>query len=151
MTGKRSPGPDTPGQTFTDHRFALRCRYPAITPQGRPIIIHETERPGLLRAYLISQDSQEVYFEITRYAGISASELYRTHRQELEQRFAGLAITPLEPAELVSQAALKYAFVWEQGRRTAYLVETSQALYRLLYNPDSQLNEQILSTVEWSD
>jgi hypothetical protein len=138
-------------QTFTDPRFALRCKYPAVTPQGKPVIIHETERPGLLRAHLISQDSQEVYFEITRYSGLTASTVYQMHRQELEQRFAALAITPLEQGTLVSKPAQTYSFEWQQGKRLVYLVQTGQSTYRVLYNPKLPLNAQILATLEWSD
>lgn len=111
--------------------------------------MRERAQRGILRAHLVSPESTEVYFEITCFSDLTARDIYQRHRLELEQRFADLAIAPLEPAELASRPALSYSFTWGEGRRAAFLIEAGEEVCRILYDPVSPLNAQIFATIEW--
>lgn len=105
----------------------------------------------MLRAHLVSPDSQEVYFEITCYIGLPVNAIFNAHVEELVNKFILLAVTPLETAELAARPAYVYEFGWKEGTRVAFLVETGPVVYRILYNPALPLNERILATIEWLD
>lgn len=105
----------------------------------------------MLRAHLVSQDSQEVYFEITCYFSLPVNAIFNAHVEELVNKFLFLVVTPLETAELASRPGYVYDFAWKEGARVAYLVESGPLVYRILYNPNLPLNLRILETTEWID
>jgi hypothetical protein len=139
-------------QLFSEPGFALRFRYPAETPGGNVVDRIEEAREGVQRVHLISRDSAEVYFEVRRYADLAPLVAYERQKAELEQRFAqeSFAITALQMTELASRPALSYSFTWGQKARVALLVPEAPALYRIIYDPQSDLNAQVLATVEFS-
>lgn len=135
---------------FSDSRFGVRFRYPNPTPQGYPVEVRETDQAGLLRAHLVSNDSQEIYFELTRYSDISAQAAYAELEAALKGRFGkDVIMSELQDGTLAGLPVLECAFRWPQGERRVIFVQRDEALYRLLYNPQSPLNEQILAAVEF--
>ncbi len=101
------------------------------------------------RRHLRSAGSDEVYFEVTRYTGLTASEEYRVHSGYLQGRFRKLAITTLEEEPIGAQPAWRYRFEWDGGARAVVLAERGPETYRIIYNPRSKLNEEILGTVRF--
>jgi hypothetical protein len=136
-------------QVFSHPAFALRWRYPAVTPAGQAVEQIEEEREGVWRAHLRSRDGRELYFEVRRYPELTPQAAYERHRAELAQRFEGegLALTPLEETELAGRPAWTYSFQWSENARVALLAPDGPALYRLIYDPRSELNRQVLGTV----
>jgi hypothetical protein len=139
-------------QQFSDPDLALRWRYPAVTPEGHAVDRLEEERYGVRRVHLTSRDSLELYFEVRRYPALAPGTAYEGQRAELAQRFEheGFTITPLEATQLAGRLALTYSFQWSQRARVALLVAEGPALYRLIYDPLSDLNAQVLATVEFT-
>lgn len=137
-------------QLFTDPKFKLRFKYPVRTPQNHTVETVAGQNDDLIRIHLISRDSQEVYFEVTRYYTLSVQGEYRTHKVYLEQRFEaeGFAITDLTDFHLGELRAYQYSFRWDDKQRVVILTEQDQVTYRIIYDPDSPINEQILSTIE---
>jgi hypothetical protein len=138
-------------QQFKDSRFSLRFKVPERTPQGRFVNKTESEQGDPIRVHFISQNSKELYFEVTKYERLSAQTEYQQHRANLEKRFSEFFITELKEMNWKSHSAYEYSFEWEQGKRSVILVGRNTDVYRFLYDPRSPLNLQILSTVEWVD
>ena len=138
-------------QLFTDRRFELTFHYPATTPRGHAVEKTEGQQDDVLRVHLVSRDSQELYFEVVKYPNLLPREEYEQHRAYLEQRFDDLAITELKETSLASQLAYAYSFKWGNGERAVLLIHKDRATYRIIYDPHSPLNPQLLSTIEFID
>jgi hypothetical protein len=138
-------------QLFTDPKFKVRFKYPVSTPQNHNVETLTGQSDDSIRVHLISRDSQEVYFEVTRYFTLSVHGEYRTHKAYLEQRFEaeGFSITELTDHKLGESPAHQYSFRWDNKQRVAILVQQGQVTYRILYDPQSNINAQILSTIEF--
>jgi hypothetical protein len=98
---------------------------------------------------MLAPKSREVYFEVSKYSLVDAEEEYRQHIRSLSEQFQTVTTTELIETVFTSLPAVEYTFEWVSGIRTVILVERSDATYRILYDPRSALNRQILSTVEW--
>ena len=137
-------------QLFVDPRFQVKFKYPVTTPQGHIIEREESQSNDFTRVHLISPNSREVYFEVRRYHDMLPQEEYRRHREYLEKQFEshGFASTGLTERTLGVSTAYEYSFQWVKKRRVAILVLREQAIYRIIYDPNSAVNVQILSTIE---
>jgi len=76
-----------------DSRFALQFRFPPRTSQGYPVDKTESQQDEAVRVYFFSRDSQELYFEVTRYYALGAQAEYRRHWQHLEKQLDEFRIT----------------------------------------------------------
>jgi hypothetical protein len=136
-------------QTFAHPEFALRFRFPITTPQGQSIEIRESEDEEIRRVHLITEDRQAVYFEVTYYAEQAAEQTYQQLKQEGERATEAVEIDDLQTVAFGGLPAFAFNFKRGELERAVILVPRQQALYRLLYNPQSSLNRQILGTVEF--
>lgn len=136
-------------QEFKDSRFAFWFKYPGLATNGEHVDRVETQQDGMLRVHVLSPKSREVYFEVSKYDLLNAESEYQRHKAYLLKQFYPLALTELKETLCGSLPGYEYTFEWEQGIRTVILVERDNATYRILYNPRSPINLQILSTVQW--
>jgi hypothetical protein len=135
---------------FTDSRFALGFRYPQATPQGHIVEWAESQKDDVVRVHFTSKDSQELYFEVTKYFGLPAQVEYQQHKESLEERPEEFVVSGLKEIHWMSQPAYEYSIKWDNRARMVILLETDDATYRILYDPYSPLNIQILSTLQWA-
>lgn len=136
---------------FNDSRFALSFKYPGETPQGHLVEQIEGQKNDALRIHFISKERKELYIEVTKYHALPARVEYAQHKRELENRFEELYITELRTTVWKSLPAYEYSFEWSQDARSVILVERNDITYRILYDPRSPLNTQVLSTIEFFD
>jgi len=136
---------------FKDSRFSLQFRYPPNTPQGYFVNKSESQQDDALRVHFVARDSQELYFEVTKYPAFLAQVEYQQHKADLEKRLDEFRITELKKITWKSLPAYEYSFEWSRGTRSVILFERNGATYRILYDPRSPLNNQVLSTLEWTD
>ena len=137
-------------QHFSDPRFAFGFQYPQITPQGHLVEKAESQDQVIVRIHFRSKDSHELYFEITKYFDLPAQVKYQRHKESLEIRLEQFSISGLKEIRWLSQPAYEYSFKWHKGARVVRFIETESATYRIIYDPNSPLNVQILSTVQWT-
>ena len=137
-------------EIFIDRKFRLCFKYPAMTPQGQLVDLEQSQNHDSTRVHLISRDSQEVYFEVRQYRNLLPQEEYQRHKAYLEKRFAleGFAITELTDQMLGVLSARQYSFRWDDKQRVAILIQENEVTYRIIYDPRSLINVQILSTLE---
>ncbi|GAB4157796.1 MAG: hypothetical protein Fur0021_27040 [Candidatus Promineifilaceae bacterium] len=146
--------PDTPKswQIFQEADFALRFRYPAVTPQGRAVERRAYTQPDRQRIHFFSTEAEGVqhegvYFEITRYQDLLPQTEYAQHKAALTTHRPEVRFTPLTAGILNGITALHYTFILSDKQRAVVLLPLPDATYRLLYNPRSPLNLDILATV----
>ena len=139
-------------QTHVDARSGLSCRYPAVTPGGKAVDVIEEDVDGVARVHLISRESAEVYVEVRRFPDLTPESEYAGHTATLADRFAteGVVISDLTPKELAGQRAQTYRFAWGPNERVVLLVQRRRALYRVIYDPGSDLNVAIVQTLAFA-
>jgi hypothetical protein len=135
---------------FSDPRFALAFHYPDPTPGGKPITVRESQPGGAIRVHLISVGSEEVYFEITRYNGQTAESLHARLGNDLPLQIPTVQISPAEPVIVAGAPALSGSFFWAGNRRDFFMIDVNESVYRILYNPASVLNREIMQTVQFT-
>ncbi len=138
---------------FTDPRFELRFSYPDPTPLGHAVERTEGQRDGVLRVHFRSRGSRELYWEISKFPGLSPAQEYERHKPVLERQFAGsnFAITDLREGAIAGRLASTYTFTWRDGERIVLLVAIARSTYRILYDPHASLSAQVLATVAFTD
>jgi hypothetical protein len=137
-------------QHFVYPGFALGFSYPEITPQGYIVEKAETQDGERIRLHFTSKESHELYFEITKYIDLRAQAEYKSHKEYLENRLDAYVVSDLREIRWMSQTAYEYSIKWREGARIVILIETDDATYRVLYDPNSPLNVQVLSTIQWT-
>ncbi|HET9909376.1 MAG TPA: hypothetical protein VFQ23_22200 [Anaerolineales bacterium] len=135
---------------FTDSRIALALQYPKVTPQGNLVELDENHEQDTVRVHFRSTGSREVYFEITKYQDLSPQMEYEQHKENLERRPEKFVLTDFREIGWMSQPAYEYSLRWSQGSRVVRLIEFENSTYRVLYDPFSPLNVQILLTLRWT-
>src|SRR5690348_2282869 len=77
VKGCRRSGHMDQWQLFADPRFELCFRYPLTTPQGHAVEKTESQRADAPRIHLVSQESQELYFEVMNLPDLTPQEEYQ--------------------------------------------------------------------------
>jgi len=125
--------------------------YPAVTPKGHAVERTEerTEdhRGDMERVHLTSRDSRELYVEVVRFRELAPQDEYLHHRPYLEQRFGADSVTALAETSLREWPAWAYAFRWNEGERSVLLLQVASDTYRIIYDPRSELNAQVIATL----
>ena len=138
-------------QRFTHPGFRVEFSFPLITPGGQSVHREEEQaedhRGDIHRVHLTSRDRRELYVEVVRFRNLAPHDEYRSHKPHLEQRFGAGSVTDLTETRLRDRAAFEYAFSWPEGERAALLVPVASDTYRVIYDPRSELNAQVLGTI----
>ena len=138
-------------QRFTRPGFRVEFSYPAVTPKGHAVERTEerTEdhRGDMERVHLTSRDSRELYVEVVRFRELAPQDEYLHHRPYLEQRFGADSVTALAETSLREWPAWAYAFRWNEGERSVLLLQVASDTYRIIYDPRSELNAQVIATL----
>jgi len=138
-------------ERFTRPGFAVAFSYPALTPQGQVVERDEEPFRNYARVHLSSPDRHELYVEVVRFDDLAPRDEYLQHRPYLEQRFGPGSITALTETTLQERPAWAYAFHWDDGERSVLLLPVAGDTYRVIYNPRSELNAQIVATLSIAD
>jgi hypothetical protein len=138
-------------QQFRQPGFKVEFSYPAVTPQGRAVERTEERiqdhRGDMERVHLTSRDSAELYVEVVRFRELTPQDEYLQHRPYLERRFGTDSVTALTETSVRERPAWAYAFRWDEGERSALLVQVAPDTYRIIYDPRSALNSQVVATL----
>jgi hypothetical protein len=146
-------------ERFARPGFGLDFSYPAVTPHGQAVDRTEEHvvdhRGDMQRIHLSSPDRSELYVEVARFRGIAPEEEYLNHSPYLKERFGADAVTELTGTTVLGREAWTYAFRWdEDGRpmeRSALLLHVAGDTYRVIYDPRSKLNDEVIATIVITD
>jgi hypothetical protein len=136
--------------------FGIEFSYPSTTPQGQAaeedVERASDHRGELERVHVHSADRQELYIEFARFRELTPEEEYANHKPYLERRFGAGSVTELSQTSLADRAAWTYSFRWnDEGRpmeRVAILLQIGRDTCRIIRDPRSALNDQVLATLE---
>ena len=138
-------------QTITLGGSAVAFMCPEVTPQGQTVERENKRtrdhRGDIERVHLSSPDNHELYVEVIRFRDLSPQEEYERHRPHLEKRFGADSVTPLNETTFGDLPAWAYGFRWSGGERSVLSLEVERDTYRLLWNPRSHLNSQVVATL----
>jgi hypothetical protein len=138
-------------QRYANPRFRLEFRYPDPTPRSHEVERNEhrihDERGEMERVHLSSPASGELYFELSRFVGISPQDEYASHRPFLEERFGAGAVTELAETTLLERRAWRYRIRWPEAERVVLLLPLDGDTYRVIYDPRSDLNQEVVATL----
>jgi hypothetical protein len=138
-------------QRFTRPGFKVEFSYPAVTPEGHAVERAEERatdhRGDIDRVYLTSPGSGELYFEAVRFRDLTPQDEYLSHTSYLRRRFGDDAVSELTETSLGERPAWAYALRWDEEERTILMLQVDPDTYRVIYDPRSPLNEQVLATL----
>jgi hypothetical protein len=128
--------------------FRVELDFPSVTPQGHAVERAAVERPlGGRGVHVTSPGSDELYIELVRFHDLSPQDEYLSHRPYLEQRFGPGAVTELTQTTLRGLPAWSYGFRWEDGERSVLLLQVDGDTYRVIHDPRSPLNSDVIATL----
>ena len=139
-------------ERFRNERFALEFSYPSPTPQGYEVEVTEERahdhRGDMERVHLSSPESAELYFEVARFVGITPHDEYANHGSYLKKRFGAGSVSELTETTLLERPAWTYGLRWPGHDRSVILLPLSSDTYRIIYDPHSTLNDDVIATFE---
>ena len=136
--------------TLSEPEFTLTLQYPSVTPDGHPVEVRrpQTGEQGR-RVHLISPNSEELYFEVGRYLELIPQEAYAQFTHDVAERIKDVAFSALEPYTIAGRPGFIFSIHWLHHQRIILLIPAADALYRIIYDPASPLNEEVLETVRF--
>ena len=135
---------DPAWQEFTLPGFGLRLHYPTSASDGDPVRMDDA------RFHFRTMSSPEIYFEVSRHLGRGAREFYE--REAAAIRRADPHVTISEPVDtsFAGSDALRFVVTFTDRERAFTLVERGGYLYRVIYDPRSAVNLDIMATIEFT-
>lgn len=138
-------------QRFARPGFRVEFSYPAVTAQGHAVGRVEEQavdhRGDIERIHISSREGGELYVEVVRFRDLAPQDEYLRHRPYLERRFGADAVSELTETSLLGRPAWAYGFRWDEGERFALLLQVASDTYRVIYDPRSELNAEVLATL----
>lgn len=135
--------------TYSHQDLAVRLKFPNPTPLGNSVKINEQSGPASFRAHFVSEGSDEIYFEVGRYINLPVKQALADFLADVTGRIEGLKMSEVEETRYANSPALSFSIRWPGRQRIILFIEKDAALYRIIHNPSSVLNKQILESVEF--
>ena len=133
--------------TFTNKQLPITLHYPDPTPLGYPVKVIEKRSEVSYRVHLISDGSYEIYFEIGKYLTLSTTEAINRFQTGLIESANNVEIDPIETSIFLSRPAYFLKARWTDKERQVVFVEYEETVCRIIYDPASDINKQILRTL----
>lgn len=134
-------------KTLHSPEFSLTLHYPDPTPRGSSVDVVERQSDHSYRLHLLSTDSDEIYFEVGKYPHLSSAAAQALFQHELTAQYPDVTLDPVRGMVLAGKNGRLLTARWPTRERTIIFVPHDGAVYRLIFNPASPINHQILNTV----
>jgi hypothetical protein len=92
-----------------------------------------------------------VYVELVRFPELAPEDEYRAHVSFLEKRFGPGAVTELARTTVRGLQAWSYGIRWEDAERVVLLLQVDGDTYRVIHDPRSPLNAEIVESLRLVD
>jgi len=135
--------------TYSHQNLSVVLKYPSPTPQGNSVNINEQSTPSSFRAHFVSEGSDEIYFEVGRYSNLSVKQVIADFLKDVTGRIENLKISEVEELTYADSPARHLSIHWPGKERVILFIEKEDALYRIIHDPNSPINIQILDTLEF--
>ena len=138
---------------IVDNQHGYSISIPEQTPHGQTVTIEsgDHERTHIMHAE--SSDQSELYFEVATYSKVlDHHELASEQQAYLREEASNGHLSAIQPGIVGHFTGTTFDFQGLlQGRwkvRRFLFVDTPQRTYRIVFDPTSPLNEQILDTLQ---
>lgn len=138
-------------QIFSNPEFKLQFKYPGPTPKGFAVEKVGNQCDDALRVHISSKESSELYLEIIKFQNLEPKEEYERHKAYLIQNLEGLTITKLQRSQIGPYSAQSYNFTLPARERKVFLLQKGEVTYHIIFDPLSELNHQVITTIEILD
>jgi hypothetical protein len=142
--------PRQPWLHFFDPAFAFEFDYPRATAGGSTVTVQRSTHDGDERVHISSEDL-EVYFELDRAADRTAMGGLRELAEDVRGRFEGAWFSVPGRTQLCGESAHTVHFRFDGRVRWAILTEDASPSYRVILDPRSSTNLEILGTLRKRD
>jgi hypothetical protein len=136
--------------TDSEHNYSVQI--PNTTPKGQPVEILMDQHEGTHRVHAQSPDSSDLYFEIVSAPRlINHEEAVAQQKAFLSSQSSDAAITAAKHSLVGNFDATEFGFEGTLGGRWKVrhfiFLDSAVRTYRIIYDPRSQVNEQILDSL----
>jgi hypothetical protein len=126
---------------------------PEITPTGSQVTIQLSERLGAHILHAQSPDLSELYFEVAAYPSfMTHHQLAEGEREFLSVHSSDGELSPVHVKEIEGYKGTTYDFrgtLQERWKERRFLINDGPCrTYRIVYDPTSLLNEQVLRSLQ---
>lgn len=94
--------------------------------------------------HVMARDRDEIYFEVVRDTGTSASDWYASMQERLPEMYPDVQFAPLVDGVGSSRGS----FSWADQERSVQFFERTDATYRVILRPVGPVNLDIRATIE---
>ena len=133
--------------TYSNQHLAITLQYPQRTPLGYHVNVVEKLSDVSYRIHLISDESSEIYFEVGCYHTLSTIDAMNLFQKELVENINNVEISHGKTTTFAAKPAYPLAIRWTAKERNVIFVEHEGKVYRIIYDPVSPINKQILNTL----
>lgn len=137
----------TEWMTFSNPQLFITLQYPQPTPLGHEVNIVEKSSAISYRIHLLTEASSEIYFEVGRYHTLPLTEAMDLFQTELKQYNKQVEISPVAATTFAAKPAHRLTARWPEKERIITFIELDEIVHRIIYDPASVINHQILETL----
>jgi hypothetical protein len=132
--------------TLANPQLPITLQYPDPTPLGYKVNVIEKTGDISYRIHLVSEGPSEIYFEVGKYLNLSISEAVNLFKNELIENISNVEISAVTTTIIASKPAYHLTVRWPSKERRVFFIEHEEKIYRIILDPLSDINEQILKT-----
>lgn len=136
-------------KTLLSHELQVELIYPALTQKGFEVVIHERKTDTSYRAHLISEGSDEVYFEVGVYQNLPVMQAIELFLADVSQRIEQLQAKEVKETTFEGFPAYQFSIQWPGKERNIMFIDRGDILYRIIHDPASLINQKILKSIKF--
>lgn len=136
-------------KTLLSHELQVELIYPDPTPKGFEVVIHERKTDTSYRAHLISEGSDEVYFEVGVYPNLPVTQAIELFLADVSKRIERLQAKEVKETTFADFPAYQFSIQWPGKERVIMFIDKGEILYRIIHDPTSLINQKILESINF--
>ena len=122
---------------------------PEITGRAQSTEITRDTHKGMVKVHAHTPDLFELYFEVVSYPGkLDHQPLIEKQKPFIEQAFTNVSFSEINSSTLKGLPTTEFTFESEEKSRRFIYIEDASRSYRVIFNPLSDLNRDVLDSLE---
>jgi hypothetical protein len=126
-----------------------RFQIPEVTAQAQSTEITRDTHKGMIRVHTHTPDLFELYFEVVSYPGtLEHQALIEKQKPFIEKKFTNVSFSEVITGPFKKLQRTEFTFESDEKTRRFIYIEDACRSYRLIFNPLSDLNLDVLNSFE---
>jgi hypothetical protein len=122
---------------------------PEVTAQAQTTEITRETHKGMIRVHAHTPDLYELYFEVVSYPGkLDHRALIEKHKPFFEMKFTIVSFSEVNTGPFKKLQTTEFTFESGEKTRRIIYIEDANRSYRVIFNPLSNLNLDVLNSLE---